>query len=139
MSVLAIPCFTSPFFSEVTTLEGTTFLLSFAYAQREACWYVSLADANGVDIYNGIKLTVGQLLLKKCVDPRRPPGELIVMSSTNDLSPPGLNDLIASGRCTLFYVTSDLVAMVLNGTIGAYLASLTTNTAQGQQSTYGSM
>ena len=138
MTIQTIPTFSEPFYTEMSTIEGVSYLLSFAYAQREACWYLSIADANGVDIYNGIKLIVGNRLLKKCRDPRRPPGEFIVLSGTTDLSPPGLKDLVAgAGRCTLYYVTSDVMTMILDGTIGTYLTQLATNTTQGQASTYG--
>ncbi len=122
-----------------STIEGVNFLLSFAYSQRENCWYLSLADASSIDIYNGVKLTCNTPLFNKCVDPRRPGGQFLVLSGTNDTSPPGLNDLTAtSGRCQLYYCTSDLVAQLIAfGNINAYLASLTTNTSVGTQSTYG--
>ncbi len=138
MTVQVIPTGNAPFATQTTTLEGVAFLLSFVYSQREACWYVSIADANGVDVYNGVKLIVGNPLLFRCKDPRRPKGELFVLSSTNDLSPPGLNDLVPNaGRCTLLYVSSDLVAQLVAGTIDTYLGQLATNTSQGSQSTYG--
>jgi hypothetical protein len=138
MTVQLVPTFNSPSYSQTTTLEGISFLFSFIYSQREDCWYLSIADANGVDVYNGIKLIVGNPLLFKCVDPRRPPGELCVLSGTTDLSPPGLNDLIAdSGRCQLWYTTSDVLQMLGAGTIGEYIAQLQSATSQGQQSTYG--
>ena len=138
MTVQVIPTFNSPFWTQTTTLEGVLYLLSFSYCQREECWYLSVADANGSDIYNGMKLTVGSMLLAKCKDPRKPAGELIVMSGSTDLSPPGLNDLVpGAGRCALYYITSDVMAMILNGTIGTYIKALATNTTQGQASTYG--
>src|SRR5208337_3025019 len=100
MAIQIIPTFAAPFYTQTTTIEGVAYLLSFAYAQREACWYLSVADANGVDIVNGIKLIVGNRLLLKCKDPRRPPGELLVLSGTQDTTPPGLLDLVVgAGRC----------------------------------------
>ena len=140
MTIQLLPTFNSPFYTQTTTIEGVSYLMSFAYSQREACWYMSLADANAVDIYNGIKLIVGNRLMNKCKDPRKPPGEFIVLSGTTDLSPPALNDLVANtGRCQLYYATSDIIAMILAGTIDTYLNALATNTTLGTASTYGMM
>jgi hypothetical protein len=138
VTIQLVPTSDSPFYSQTTVLEGTGYRLSFAYAPREDCWYLSLADSNGVDIYNGLKLIVGNPLLFKCKDPRRPPGEFFVRSSSTDLRPPGLEDLVANaGRCQLFYVTSDVMNLFRAGKLDEYLAQLATNTTTGTGSTYG--
>jgi hypothetical protein len=140
MTVQLVPTTNNSFYAQTTTLEGTPYLLSFAYSQREDCWYLSIADSNAVDIYNGIKLICNNPLLFKCKDPRRPPGDFVVISSTTDIDPPGLNDLVPNaGRCQLMYATSDIIALIKNGTIGTYLAQLTAGTSTGTESTYGSM
>jgi hypothetical protein len=123
---------------QTTTFEGTSYVLAFQYNQRCASWYLSVADALGVDIYNGVKLVCGIPLLRKCRDPRRPPGELIVLSSTADTSPPALIDLYpASGRCQLLYVTSDWLALLAQGQVATILAQLQANTQTSSTSTYG--
>lgn len=100
-------------YTQTTTLDGSTFNLYFQFNQRCQCWYLSVADASGVDIYNGVKLVCGIPLLRKCRDPRRPAGALMVISATSNQAPPGLYDLIpGSGRCTLVYWTADWVAML---------------------------
>jgi hypothetical protein len=127
-----------PSYVQTTTFEGTQYILELDYNQRCASWYLSIADANNVDIYNGIKLVTGFPLLRKCVDPRRPPGELFVFSSTSDLSPPALLDLIpGSGRCSLVYITSDWVALIAAGQVGTVLAQLAANTQTSATSAYG--
>jgi hypothetical protein len=134
----------APFYSQTTTLEGVQYLLTFSYAQREGAWYLSVADANGVDIYNGMKLVCsgpsGPIpLLWRCKDPRRPPGDLFVLSGTSDLTPPGLADLApGSGRCALYYMTSDVLALIAGGGLATFLAQLTAGTSVGTGSTYGS-
>jgi hypothetical protein len=126
------------FFTQTTSLEGTPYLLSFQYNQRCDRWYLSIADASAVDIYNGIKLICRQDLLKKCADPRKPPGSLFLLSQTTDNSPPGLNDIIPSGgRCVLYYMTSDWVALLQAGNSAAIYQQLATNTQGGTASTYG--
>lgn len=107
MSVQIIPTTADPFYSQLVTLEGTAYLLSFQYNQRENTWYMSVADAEGNDIYNGIKLVCSWPLTRQCADPNMPQGEFMVISSTADTSPPGLSDLQPSGRCVLNYFTSD--------------------------------
>jgi hypothetical protein len=145
MTIQQIPTYNYPFFSQTTTLEGTSYLLNFSYSQREDCWYMSMADANGVDIYNGMKLicsppTGPNALLFKCRDPRRPPGDFFVLSGNQDLSPPGLNDLVLnSGRCQLYYMTSDVLALIAAGQVDTYLLQLATNTTTGTGSTYGQL
>lgn len=123
--------------TQTTTFEGVTYFLTFQYNQRVAAWYVSIADAANVDIYNGVKLTCGIGLLRKCADPRAPPGVLVVLSATQDKTPPGLGDLLpGSGRCTLYYITSDWVALIK--TDPAQLeAALENGTQNGTASTYG--
>jgi hypothetical protein len=143
MSVLVVP--TSPVvnrtsYGQTITLEGATFGLQFDFNQRCCSWYMHLADANGVDIYNGVKLMCGLLLLgSRCKDPRRPPGDFFCLSATTDASPPGVLDLLpATGRCTLVYVTSDWLAAIAAGNAAALLAQLAANVTSSGASTYGS-
>lgn len=86
MSIFVIP--TDPLglssYFMTVSLEGTSYQIELDYNERCAAWYLSVADADNVDIYNGVKLMTGFPLLKKCRDPRRPPGDFFVMSSTAD-------------------------------------------------------
>jgi hypothetical protein len=144
LTIQVVPPPSLPYQSQTTTLEGVPYLLYFDYNAREDKWYRSVADANGVDIYNGMALicsnpAVGpNFMLFKCVDPRRPPGDFLVLSQTTNLNPPGLNDLASgSGRCALFYVTSDVLANVAANGPAGYAASLQAGTTTGIGSTYG--
>jgi hypothetical protein len=138
MTIQAIPCFSDPNWYANITLEGITYLFEFDFNQRGYCWYMSVADADGVDIYNGVKLSCNFSLLAKCKDPRAPAGAIWCLSSTSDSSPPGLYDLLAGGRCTLVYITSDWVTLLQTpaglANIQAQLASNTQNT---EASSYG--
>lgn len=96
-------------YSQTTVLEGTAYLLTFSYNQRENCWYLSMATEEGDDIIDGMKLVCSWPITRKCADPRAPQGELMVISNTSDNSPPGLADLAPGGRCILNYFTSDLI------------------------------
>jgi hypothetical protein len=142
VSILTVPTWSDPNWQQSTTFEGTKYQLSCQFNQRCISWYLSIADADGVDIYNGIKLSVGPLLLAKCKDPRRPPGDLIVISSTTCTTPPGILDLLpGSGRCSLLYITSDWLAIIQSGNAAAIQALYTQiqvgGTATSPISTYG--
>jgi hypothetical protein len=112
MSILLIPTFSDPNYFETTTLEGISYVLQFDFNQRAYSWYMSIADASGVDIYNGVKLVTGFSLLAKCKDPRAPPGQLFIVTTNPDGTPPGLYDLLPGGPAQLLYITSDWVAIL---------------------------
>ncbi|MCK6585962.1 MAG: hypothetical protein L6Q76_00095 [Polyangiaceae bacterium] len=86
-----------------TALDGRDYLLTLRWNQREEAWYLDLADADDVLIRAGMKLVMGQPLLRGVLDARRPPGELLVldMEGTSDavadlgprIADPGLDDL----------------------------------------------
>jgi hypothetical protein len=133
--IYVIPTFALPSYIQQTTLEGITYTLQFDFNQRAASWYLSVSDADGVDIYNGVKLVIGFSLLGKCKDPRAPAGILYVFSSTSDFSPPGQFDLGVGARCQLVYMTSDWVALLTSGQLASILAQLATTAST--PSTYG--
>ena len=109
-SVQDVPTYVDPFWSQATTLEGVTFQLSFSYNQRCDCYYLSVADLEGNDIYVGVKIICNSMLLRKCADADRAPfGDFWAVSSTPDQSPPRLGELGPGGRVTLCYIPSDLI------------------------------
>lgn len=133
-----IPTRSDSFYQQTTTLDGVSYVLSFTYNQTCECWYLSIADSSGVDIYNGVKLICNNSLFRKCVDPRIFPGALVVVSATEDTSPPELDDLLAgSGRCTLIYITSDWLQLFLNGEGQQVIDQIDANTGADTASSYG--
>ena len=142
MTVFVVPTFSAPSWTQQTTFEGVSYALQFDFNQRACAYYMSVADADGVDIYNGVKVVCGFLLLQKCRDTRRPAGDLLCLSSTADASPPTFLDLLpGSGRCTLYYITSDWLATLRSGdaaAIAALHAQIASgNAASSPLSTYG--
>lgn len=148
MSLLVVPTpFTgAPSYNMTLNLEGNTFRLQFDFNQRCSSWYMSIADADGVDIYNGVKLVTGFYLLKKCKDIRKPgggppaflPGDFFLLSSTADQSPPGLTELFpGTGRCQLYYVTSDWLAIILAGNGASLVPTINAGLQNTGLSTYG--
>lgn len=93
-----------PYYSQRTRLDGRDYILRFAWNQREERWYLTIADEDDQVILSNIKLlTQWPLLRYHLHDPRVPPGELIVQTLTQDLSPPGLHDFGPGLRCELNY------------------------------------
>lgn len=139
MSLQQIPCFSDASWVAQVTLEGKTFGLQMDYNQRSASWYLSLADAAGVDIYNGVKVVTGFFsLLAKCKDPRAPAGWILCVSNTSDGSPPQQYELLAGARCSLLYLTSDWVALLGTPAGQAQIqAQLSAGTQTNTTSNYG--
>jgi len=139
MTVQLIPCFSDASWQTSITLEGVTYGMQMDFNQRSAAWYLSLADASGVDIYNGVKVVTGfPSLLSKCKDPRAPAGWIFCVSATSDGSPPQQYELLAGARCSLCYMTSDWVALM--GTAAGQqqiAAALAAGAANGTLSNYG--
>jgi uncharacterized protein DUF6983 len=110
MTIQIIPTYADPSWVQSTTLEGTTFLLNFDYNERCQCYYLSIQDSEGNDIYDGMKMVCNLPLLRTCADKdNAPQGELWVGSNNGDLDPPDVGELGPGARCTLYYITSDLL------------------------------
>lgn len=102
-----------PHYTQVTTLDGRDYVLTFEYNFRDLSWYLDVADQDEVVIAAGLRLVVDWDLLQRCVDERRPPGILWC----NDLSgaglDPGPDDL--GTRVELLYFGEEEAAEVRTG------------------------
>jgi hypothetical protein len=92
------------FWTQITTLDGTPYLLTFQYNDRESAYYLSIASSDGSTNYVvGMKLVVGYPLMQPFG--ATPPGELfVVSSSTANDGPPAVGELGDNQRCLLVYV-----------------------------------
>jgi hypothetical protein len=91
-----------PFYSQITDLDGTDYVLTFEWNNRDQAWYLSIADINGDPIVTSLRLVPEWRLLRRVIDERRPQGELFLHDESGAGLPPGFEDL--GTRCTLFYV-----------------------------------
>lgn len=90
-------------FSQRTILDGREYVLTFRWNQREAKWYLSIADTNEAPIVQGVKIVINfPLLTNRIVDERRPPGEIFAVDPSGEERDPGLYDLGA--RVRLLYI-----------------------------------
>lgn len=102
-----IPTFESPFYEQLTALDGVPYLLSFQYNTRESRWYFSVALQDGTEIVTGIKVVCSIGLLRRFADRRLPPGDIVAVSAGADGSPPGLTELGEGKRVQLLYYSED--------------------------------
>ena len=108
---VTIPTFPSiPLYTMRTTIEGVEYRLLFDYVGREDRWYLSIADQDEVPLARGIKLVVNwPLLRRRHADPRLPPGELVVVDTTEHGGSPGLDELGESFEL-VYYSAEELEA-----------------------------
>jgi hypothetical protein len=105
---LIIPTREDPHYQQRTRLEGRDYVLTFQFNQREARWYLTLADEAEDPIATGMKLLANWRLLRPYrYDPRTPPGELIASDISGDGSPPTQLELGEGKRCELLYYTRE--------------------------------
>lgn len=104
--VLIIPTLTdgTAFYSLRTTLDGLDYQLELDWSSREERWYLSLKDSLGALLMGSTKLVcdIPFLRYRRHVD-GTPPGELMVVTESQDNSPPGFFELGDGARCQLVY------------------------------------
>lgn len=89
-------------YDQRTQLEGVEYLLSFRYNLRRELWTFSIAALDGTPILTGQTVHVGIPLNRRAV--AGPPGLLMAISETDDLTSPTLHELGA--RVKLCYLTA---------------------------------
>ncbi len=97
-----IPLSTDSVFSQVTSLGGQDFIMTFEWNARESAWYLDVADQDDIPIFTAVKVVVNWPLAARCVDPRRPRGVLIAIDSTGAGLDPLQDDL--GKRVELFFI-----------------------------------
>ena|ERR1019366_8770295 len=103
---------TKPFFDVTVTLDGTDYVLAFAYNQRESRFYVSIGTTAGVWLATGAAVCCNIPLFANQVHAAgMPAGRLLVQPNGPNDAPPALGELGASARCVLGYLEAvDLAA-----------------------------
>lgn len=81
------------FWQQTTALDGTDYILRFEWNSRDVSWYLAIADVDDVPVWGPQKMVPEWRLLRRCVDPRKPPGELFLTDTTGAGAPAGFLDL----------------------------------------------
>lgn len=93
-----------PYYTQRTKLDDKEYALRFAYNEKRNRVSLDILASNSDPIAVGIQLVSNWPLLRFYkYDDRCPPGEMLVVDTTADGSPPGLYDLGIGLRCTLVY------------------------------------
>jgi hypothetical protein len=109
MAYLTVPTRADvPAYTQRTALDGVTYVLTFRWNERASYWTLSIADQDAAPIASGLALLTGSMLLRRCVDARRPPGELVVVDTTGEGGDAGLSDL--GTRFALVYADAETMA-----------------------------
>jgi hypothetical protein len=86
-----------------TTLDGSDYLLNFAWNGREAAWYLSFSDAAGVPLVTGIKLVSNRPLLNRFRYVQGlPPGNVMAVDLSGQIAQAGYTDLSAGVSLVYF-------------------------------------
>jgi hypothetical protein len=94
----------SKHYSQRTTLDGRDFNLLFQYNDRQATWRLSVLDEEGSPIASGRRIVCNINLFRFIGhNPLAPPGELYAIDTTDDDSPPGVDELGIGKRVQLLY------------------------------------
>ncbi len=102
----SVPTIDEPFYTSRVRLDDRDYTLEFWYATRTDRYYLNLFDAEEVPLVCGLKLVCNVPLLKyQHHKDAVPAGELIVVCSTPDATPPKLGEIGAGLRCELTYFT----------------------------------
>lgn len=102
--ILTIPIATTlPFFDQTVNLDGTDYLLTFRYNQREARYFLTIGAPDGTVYTAGAALVCDFPLFSNCRDSRLPPGRLFCQASGPDRTPPALGELGIGKRVELVY------------------------------------
>jgi hypothetical protein len=92
------------FYSLRTTLSGADYQLEFDWSSREERWYVTTRDSLGDLLIGAKKLVVGVDIFRYYHHRAGVPvGDLAVVTSGLDRSPPGYFELGPEARCQLVY------------------------------------
>jgi hypothetical protein len=116
MTILAIPCQPGgqSHWVQTTSLGGQQYQLTFRWSQRAGRWTVDLADDTGSMIVAGRALAPLLRLLKGVRDPRRPPGEIVLVdqrAAREGLADPSFTSL--GERHQLVYLDGDDLTQAL--------------------------
>lgn len=88
--------------SQVTTLSGQDYILTFAWNPREEAWYMDVADQDGNVLACSRKVVVDFPLIYRPTDPRLPKGVFYAIDTTDMGQDPGRDDF--GTRVHLIYV-----------------------------------
>lgn len=98
-SIETIASSANPHVRQAVQLDGRTYLFTISWNGRRGLWSMTISDSADAPIVAGAFLAEGSTPLAGCVDARRPPGEIVIVTSSGV----GL-DAFAEGEAKIVYV-----------------------------------
>jgi hypothetical protein len=92
-----------PQYTQITSLDGVAYQLSFAWNTRDGHWYLTIADVDGNTITAGLRIVCNKNLLRRCLDSRAPQGALFADDTTGEGRDPDFVEL--GTRVQLVYIS----------------------------------
>ena len=93
-----------PAFTQTLTLDGALYRFSFAWNYRAGYWSMSVLDAGGTPLVQGLRIVLNLDLFRQFPGRGLPPGALYAVDPSDTISNPAFDDLSA-GRVILVYLT----------------------------------
>lgn len=82
-----------PFYDEIVSIDGSTYVFTFRWSQLEGYWYLDVAEETGVSIITGIRLVLGITLGRTSVHRLFRSGVMLLIDTTDSDANPGFADL----------------------------------------------
>ena len=82
-----------PWYTEIVELGGVQYQLEVAWNTRDQRWYISVADADGVNVATGIPVVVDWPLLERFSLTDLPDGTMMAIDLTGNGEEPDKEDL----------------------------------------------
>jgi len=91
------------FYDQRVELDGTTYVLDFAWNERGRSWFLTVNTADGAPIVSGLAVVSNWPLLRRFkYKPELPGGELVAVDLTGTYDAAGYTDLGTNVQLTYF-------------------------------------
>lgn len=105
MALWRIPTQPYPSTTQQSDLDGVSYNFRFRWSERGSCWHLDLRTLEDEPVVLSARLVTAFPLLRRVVNERRPPGELVVFDLTGRDEEPTLEEF--GSRFVLFYVDAE--------------------------------
>lgn len=90
-------------------IEGVTYVFRWVWNEREATWYVSIADAENDPIVSGVRVVLGENLIAGVADSRLPDGQILVADPSGNTDEPD-RDTLGKNVLIVYVTTAEVEA-----------------------------
>lgn len=92
-----------------TALDGTSYIFDVRWNGRDESWYMDVLADDESTIWSGIRIVIGSLLGRRCVDERFPRGAMMAVDLTGGKRDATFDDL-GTRVAVLFYTPEEFFA-----------------------------